>query len=718
MKQRVLAYFLLLVPPAYIFVSLWGNMLGDPFPPFNDPGIWLKLAHAIEGNAYPMWGETTYQYPPLFPAILGLGSSLTGHPLTSEKILGAGAIALISLSSYPLTKALTGSRWLAIIGVWLVAFAPIFQEMFGWGGYPDALGVIFLTLAMGYAVVYYAAPTRRNLILLVAFSFLTPLAHHLTFIMFAGGFAIASLLLLLVTRERKKFYAPLLALAGGGAGFAVWRGLAGPFQYELYNGASLAIRPLDVSAIQFTFKSFYLLGALVVLAALGGFWLYRRGKYFELALLVSMAIVPYLAAQSYLIGIALDFRRYPAFSAIPLSVLAVISLCWLRDFRQGTSLRLVGGKDPKLEGSVSLTKVALALAFLFLLVGTIQIGVQTEAGVFAYYHYETDYAYQGTNRLQAINWLKANTSKSAVVVADETLGRWTEGYGQRRVLLDLAPYQSFITGEVPRAIAADLILNSNVEISNPSIRMRDGTPYQLMQTPVFAYSDGLNYHDTLYVTDAYVRASFTRAGSNWVEAPYNPVSFNMSWTSRKGTNTTMTMNYETQGLYFIKSMSMGLYSPSATVTYTVVPKNGSALESLSLPIWVPYGSSTSSGTVNSTTYSVVDNGVEIYVTPLGAVQSVNFGSDNSTGQQRLLLTYASTGGMIRAGFRIEFPTSTPIAWRSTMYSATSEDLISQYNVSYIMISVDVYDASRFHSDPRFTQVFSNSQIAIFQVAQP
>lgn len=720
MNRNIGAYVLLAAPSVFLFFTLWGYMLGDPFPPFNDPGIWLKLAHALEGNAYPMWAETTYQYPPLMPAILGLVSYIAGNELVAEKIVGAALIALIPLSSYPLAKAVTGNAWLGVVGAWLVAFAPIFQEMFGWGGYPDALGIVFLSLAMGYAVIAYYNPTRLNLALTAAFSFLTPLAHHLTFIMFAGGFGLATLFLFFfVTRERKKLYAPIFALAAGGAGFALWRILAGPFQYQLYNGASLAIRPLDLSAIQFTFKSPFVLTALVVLAAVGGFWLYRNKKYFELLLLVSVAVIPYIAAQSYLVGIALDFRRYPAFSAIPLSILAACSLAWLRGGDAKPTFRVAREKGVRLEGSLSIPHAFIALAFIFLFVGTVYTGVRTEGAVFAYYHAETDYTYQGTSRLQAINWLKANTSSNAVIVADETMGRWTEGYGDRRVLLDLEPYQSFITGEVPRAIAADLILSaSNAEIANPSVRVEDGTPDQLGQTPVFAWSDGLDYHNSVYVTDAYVRAYFARAGSNWIEAPYGALDFSMSWLSQSATNVTLGENYVTGGLIFNKTTSMGLYSPAVYLTYHVAPKNGSVLQTLQLPIWIPFGDTASLATVNSTSFTLTDNGVPISITPIGTIQSATFGVDNSTGQQRLLLQFAPVDNKIAAGFVLAFPNAAPIAWRSTLDSYLADQLIQQYQVGYIAVGIYHYNIQLYKNDPRFTLVYQNAQIAIFQVKAP
>ena len=711
MRRNLTFATALVAPSAILFVSFWLRMSGDPFPLGNDPGNWLKIGYSILGVNFPMWEQTTFQYPPFFPSLLAAASLVTGNELVAVKLLGAAGISIVPLASYPLARQVSDNRWIAVSAVWLVAFAPIFEEMFGWGGYPDAFGIVFLALAFGFAVMTYNSPTGRNSVLLGAASFLVPLTHHLTFLVMMTAMVLVVLLSIYAGLGRAKLLVPLVSLASGAAGFGVWQVMATKFQYVLYNASSLSIRPLDYDAMLFTFKNLNLLFLLLLLAAAGGFWLVKRKKYFELILLVSLALAPYLVAQSYVVGIALDFRRFPAFSVIPLSILASVSVGWAMEAREKLQVVFSGST---VEGSLPVGRLLVVAAFGILLVGTVGVGVATQSAVFQYYHTQTDYTYQGDYRLQALNWIRANVSSNAVIAADDTFGRWAEGYAHVRVLMDLPPYQAFIVGEVPRAKAADLILSSNVEISNPYVRIRDGTPYYLAGTPTFAYSDGNDYVDALYLTDANVSAALTKPGSNWTASIQNPQSFSMGWTARNNSSAAMGFNFETSSLTVGKTISLNQTSLSALVSYDVSPRNGSTIAGLALPVWVPYGDYASFSVVNSSTFSLTVNGQAALISPMGRLVGASFGIDNSNRQQRLLLDFGPTGNEVRAGVKVTFLGAVKSTWRTTLDAYTSDEMRAKYGVDYIAVGILRFGFKRFAMDPRLTLVFANKQIGIFE----
>ena len=136
----VLAIALAVLLPVVIIGAL---LFPRALPWWMDGGDWLKRVNAILGNSYPMWNQTTFQYPPLFFVLVAALSGLLGE-VRSLEVWSLIAYALVPLVTYFFMKELFKDRVVAVAGAWLTGFTPIWFEMFGWGGYPDLLGLAML----------------------------------------------------------------------------------------------------------------------------------------------------------------------------------------------------------------------------------------------------------------------------------------------------------------------------------------------------------------------------------------------------------------------------------------------------------------------------------------------------------------------------------------------------------------------------------------------
>lgn len=713
-------------PSILVLVSLWLRMGGDLFPPFHDGGNWLKMANAMMGTTYPMWEQTVLQYPPLFSALLAFSIITLRDGLLAIKLMGTLVFALIPLAAYLLAKEVADSRAAGLVAAWLMAFHPVFQEMFGWGGYPNALGLVFLLLSVYFILRAYREGRRRSFLGALVCSSLLVLSHHLSTIVFFS-IALGLFAFYLWVRLRKdgclegrgtRWAAFSFAVAS--AVFLLWRAAAGPFQYVVFNPASLTARPFDADAFWWIFKSQPVTALLFLASILGAFTLKLRGKLFELALLATWTLFPFIFTQSYVFGIALDFKRFPLFSVPPLVVLSSCSLSIVQGRLTASAVEInASGSNLRQSRQLQLQAdphaLLIASILILLLCGMMFVGAAVQQSVFAYYHYVTDYAYSDKERAEALNWIRENTPSDAVVVADDAFGRWVEGLANRRVLMALPPFQAFMVGEVDRYKAADLILHSNVEIRNEFVRVRDETPHSTRRTPWFAVSKGNDFKDLFYIVDAYNRFSFEYEGSRWVEAPYRPEEFSMSWLEKGPSKVAISMKFATHSFVFEKVLSLEAGSAEATLSYSATPIKPMRLESFNISVWFPFRSSARALWYGAMPFELEVDGEPVLLWSDPTPKSASLGPDPEGGQLRFLLTYNSSENKFHVTLRFAFPSAVRSTWSTGVEGLTSDEVIKAYGVTHIAVSKRLYDMERIYVDQRFRQVYSNLKIAVFEV---
>jgi len=720
---------LLILPSLIIGASLWLRIDGDVFPPFHDGGNWLKMANALVGNTYPMWEQTTLQYPPLFNALLALTRVILGDALLAIKLSGLLVVGLMPLAIYPLAREIGRSWIIGLIAVWLTAFHPIFQEMYGWGGYPNALGLLILFGAMYFLVKVYHERSMKCLVGSLVFSSLVVLSHHLTTIVFfalALGWALFYLWMRFVRKspvDSRRMLRVASSFAVALVVFISWRVAAGPFQYLVFNPSSLNIRPFDLDAFWWIFKSESLTTLLFLTSILGSAALFLRGKRVELALLAMWVFLPLVFTQTCIFGIALDFKRLPVFSVPALVILSSCSFLLVQGRSVSFAKHNPSSSAAKNRSSISnplylkvdIWAMLVVAVVVSLLCSVTLVGVATQQSVFVYYHHITDYTYSDEERLETLNWIRENTSLDAVIVADDALGRWIEGFAARRVVMKLPPFQAFMVSEVDRYKAADLFLHSNLEVRNEFVRLRDGTPYWTKQTPLFSISKGNDFKDLFYVVDAYNRVSFMFSGTKWVEAPYKPEKFVMNWLKKDSSQITMVMQFQCQSLLINKTLSLAAGSTEATLRYHVTPLKPVELESMSVSLWIPSGANAKVLWFEVLPIDLEIDGEPILLWSDPFPQHVELSPDSESGQSRVLITYAPLNDEFDVTLRFVFPSAKKNTWSMGVEGLTSDEIIENYHVTHVAVGKRLYNMERFYQDSRFRQVHSNLKIAVFEV---
>ncbi|MEM2261910.1 MAG: hypothetical protein QXK24_05610 [Ignisphaera sp.] len=713
-KRNSVYFYALLFSPSIINAVVYTTVFAsNPFPPIDDPAIWLKNAYALLGNTYPLWDQTVLQYPPFFNMVLAALILLTNNPLLALKLLGIALFSLLPLSAYPLAKYVTGKRVAGIYSVWLMAFHPIFAEMYGWGGYPNILAQALLLLALYFMLKTLNHGRRLDAIFASGSSILLVITHHLTTITYATGCIVFFAIIFhdyFVRRtlnggSRKLLFSIALSLAS----FLIWRALAGPFQYITYNYASLAARPFNFEAFWWIFKDQLATAFLFISAALGSITLYFTGKRRELLLLLFLATFPFLFTQSYIIGLALDFKRFPSFAIPPIIVLSSSPFILL-------SKDLIAFNANDSTFSINIGGAMIASVLMVTLLLNVLVGTTMPYRINEYYHYIHDWAYGIEEKLDVLNWLRENTDREAVIVADSSIGRWIEGYSQRRVLLELPPYQIFMVGELERYFASNTIMHTNIAILNQYVRVWDDAPYFSSSSKHnlwIAVSHGLDYKNILCLVDGTVETEFMFAGRNWTESPYMSKVIDVKYLERDNNIVKILVTYFSHSLNITRIVTLRNEAKELEIKYIVKPiLEGASITETKVPIWVPYESNLEKPLFYSGKLHLTVDGVPVELSGDG---EFIIGRDERWGQQRILYIFKPVNNTVEARITLAFPASKRSWWNTRLISTTSDEIIRNYNVSYIVLSKSKDEFTRFLHDPRMEVSFENVKLIVFSV---
>jgi 7-cyano-7-deazaguanine synthase in queuosine biosynthesis len=511
--ELVLLSLSILIPMAYVTIIFSQRSL----PWWSDPGEWLMYANAIkstiekafgvnnptvEQGLYPMWKIGAWQYPPLlFFIILLLEIFL--DPIITLKILGIVFFSLQPLPIFLIAKKITKKPIPALITAY-ASVMPIYSEMLGWGGYPNLLGLILLALTFYMIIKIIENPATKDKIILIILSILLPLTHHLTYTIYLGVTLLWLLLLILYKNKiaLKEITKPILtSLIISLTIFIIYRyTLAYPSQFLTYNEAAyyeLRFNPLIT--IPWVFKSplpfisLIILIIMIILIILLSLGTYKLIKPQYLTLIISWSLFPIIATQGYLLGIAIDYNRIFFFSIQPIPLLLATALTMLDiPIHPSKAIKKIM-KYKTIEG------IVIIILTLTASINTFTLGLQTINNVNSWVPIQDPYG--DHEKLAALNWIKTNTLPNETFVADEMIGKWIEGYSQRRVYRYADPRFFFLEGQLERYYIASAILKSTYDIRNGYFRIQDQNPYNQSFTPIISIWKQGKYHETLIVND-------------------------------------------------------------------------------------------------------------------------------------------------------------------------------------------------------------------------
>jgi hypothetical protein len=432
------------------------------------------------GVTWPLWDEKPLNYPPLFPSILALFTTLTNDPVFSVKFLAAFLFSIRPLAAYLSSLLIFREKLSAIAAALIMMFLPIHVEMVGWGGYPNILGLSLSMISIGLLISWLRDDAGRMLPALFITSGLISISHNLTFLVYSATLTITLVSLFLTRRGRKALKVLSVLLFSVGVYVFYVFAFLWPPSYSLHNEAAYHQLRVNLSSgfLTWIFKSVNLLLTLYALTAVTiGSAILLRKRLLEVGVLTCWLITPLLLINLHVFGIALDYQRVFLFFVDPFILLAAASFKMLSSTTTG-----VGGPGLVIIrewvsrfSSPRLGNLANRLTHLLIVAGLVAAiflsstyGLLTFKSVNEWYKFGDKYG--DAEKLEALEWIKSNIASKHIIVAEEEIARWIEGYGSRRVLMYAHPMYLFINGEQQRAYIAKTILLSSVCLNIMQLR--------------------------------------------------------------------------------------------------------------------------------------------------------------------------------------------------------------------------------------------------------
>jgi hypothetical protein len=285
---------------------------GDPFLHYKYSMALLdgKLSVPVEAGSS---GSTVdLYYPPLFH-LLSLISFLAFpnvDPYAIMKILASGIDALQIVPIYLIVKQMSRSGVAGIIASYALLVTRSDYQMLTWGGYANVMGLLM------FAILVYALIADRLILSAVASAALG-LTHQLSTL-----FAIAVLVpCFVVLLWRKHIRRSMLgALIGAGVSFVTFYEFAWRSMYYYYSNFT----PVYDQSLYVTPYIIELVGPLLLVCATAGIALVYSKAGHELlkgeGILVIWAVIPFVLAYAYLLGVQWHGVRWIHFMPQPLAV--------------------------------------------------------------------------------------------------------------------------------------------------------------------------------------------------------------------------------------------------------------------------------------------------------------------------------------------------------------------------------------------------------------
>jgi len=140
----------------------------------------------------------------------------------------------------------------------------------------------------------------------------------------------------------------------------------------------------------------------------------------------------------------------------------------------------------------------------------------------------------------------------------------------------------------------------------------------------------------VYVDDAFAKVTFTKAGRQWVEAPYKARVLSEE-TKTLGNVKVCVTSYETVSLYINKTIAQR--DSSLEVKYGVKAKEEALLQGFQLSLWLPPGRMVSDAEVQDRKMLLVTDAGALEIAPMGEVLGMGYGVDEELQLPRILLSY-------------------------------------------------------------------------------
>jgi len=202
---------------ALAFAALieWLSLVA-PLPMGGDTGTWTALSYPFVGYPHPS-EIVPFGYPPLLFPLLGFFVQIGGGPLVGARIYLGFVAVLLGLSTYVLGRSLFRFRVTALLAEAVLFITLPFDRLFFFGGYPTLLALVFMNLALAFAVRYVRARNPTHAVFFWLATAATLLTHEFVGLALVVTLVIMGFLLLV----KRQFPWSIIASRAGAFGAAI-----------------------------------------------------------------------------------------------------------------------------------------------------------------------------------------------------------------------------------------------------------------------------------------------------------------------------------------------------------------------------------------------------------------------------------------------------------------------------------------------------------------
>jgi hypothetical protein len=213
-------------------------------------------------------------------------------------------------------------------------------------------------------------------------------------------------------------------------------------------------------------------------------------------LLIMWLFVPLVLTQGYMFGLYVDYNRFLYFLVLPVIILFAVMIdhgaayfAHLTDTYHALTAQMKQIQRTANKWSTRISRgltrkrvyTIFALGFILVFLVTLPIFLTPWQGVTI----QSFYQVMDNPGYQAIQWAKQNTAPGSVFVSDALYGWWLGGFAERPTLSAVPPQYLTVDSELAPATTASNLLDTDFIIDNGYIQVREDGGYIGRHNPEF-----------------------------------------------------------------------------------------------------------------------------------------------------------------------------------------------------------------------------------------
>ena len=741
-QKRTLLLFAIFVV-AFLFRVI--AIFHSGHPPSTDLGLNSNILNLVleerklpSWNPYHMGGEPLTN-PPGYHLFASFVVLFTGIPIIAAQMLIAAFLSSFAVfPAYLFSRKIWRSNSAGFLAAFFVAVSSLSLEMLGWGGYPNVITLLLISIIFYLFLMNNEDPYRLNF-LIVALLLGSLLLTHLLSFFVLFSVLILYIILLLVGKALKhtrtntlkilRFFSVSTVL--GLLFVSPWLLRVSSFYLDMaskgvFLGGMEANRTLLFTSRSVDISILFLSGAVVLM-----FFMFKasRGKYVdsESLLLVTWYLVPLFLTQSYIVSIITDYQRFIYFVDFSSLIILSAGVLYLFRYVSITIKKYAVGKWNRYGKIASKTAFPAILLIVYLTVPLFITPMQTLVKMDFYTTIKNPEA-------NAMEWIKQRTSNSAILVSDHLYGWWLSGVAQRSTLSAVSPEFLLYPNEIEVANSALILLDTDYCIDNGLIQVREDGGYFARRNPVFGidlktgYPRHLFYfkdsETTIYFQQKQIRGTVDLSELNMTEA---------RWISRNENSAVLALTRENSLFKVERTLEVNRGVRFAELSYEIETRDnetsidwarfmlhiieGNVVFNQSmLGLYDPYGK-----VCGQVIFKENYPEVKMYtIERLSSAEFLYTNKEDSFIKIKFLVGVFDAEKMtyreVLEAYDEFLLNSLQITTNLPVTTWDYLEMMKSYNVSYVISRArDIYP--KFSNDPNFQVVYDNVEVAIFKVIE-